>query len=240
MGRDKRFTDEEDEEIYRQYHEEEVSTCVLAKRWNCGYTSIRNAIIKNGFKLRTQSESLKGKKKGPYSEGTKRKMSKSHKDKKCSEKTKKKISIANTGNIAWNKDLTKETDDRVRKMSEKALLRIQNNSGPFKDTKPELKMKEILNELNIQFEHQFRLQNHLFDFHLLNTNILIEVDGDYWHGNPKKFSKLNKVQKIVKQKDLKKESFAKENNFILLRFWEDNILNNAKEVKNIICKTLNF
>jgi len=169
------------------------------------------------------------------------------------------------GKQAWNKDLTKETDERVakysklrsdetkqklskarlkrketlgfinseeakQKMRESVLFKMKNYKGPYKDTKPELKMKEILNSLGIPFEHQFRLGNHLFDFHLSNTNILIEVDGDYWHGNPKKFEKLNFVQIKNKQREEKHKQIAKESNFILLRFWENDILNNTERI----------
>lgn len=78
------------------------------------------------------------------------------------------------------------------------------------------------------------------DGHLLGTNALIEVDGDYYHGNPKKFSKLSEKQQNQKQKDIKNEQLAKEKGYIVLRFWEDDILNNAEEVKNklleFVCK----
>ena len=131
-----------------------------------------------------------------------------------------------------------ENDNRVENLrvfknqSECTIFQLQTHLGLYKNTGPELKMKEILNELNIPFEHQFRIKNCLYDFHILNTNILIEVDGDYWHGNPKKFQKLNKHQKETKQKDFIKEKLAKTSNFILLRFWESDILKNTEEVKN--------
>ena len=47
------------------------------------------------------------------------KISKAKKGKKPSELTKKKMSTAHRGQIAWNKGLTKEIDDRVKKMAEK-------------------------------------------------------------------------------------------------------------------------
>jgi len=176
------------------------------------------------------SKSKKGKKLGPQSEEHKRKVIESKKDTKCSEKTKEKISKKNKGK--------KRSEEFKRKDRERALFRVQTQHGPYKDTKPELKMKEILNELNISFKHQFRLGNHSFDFHLLNTNILIEVDGDYWHSNPKKFIKLNNTQLKIKERDKKHNEIAKTNNFILLRFWENDILNNTEEVKNKLAKTL--
>jgi len=124
----------------------------------------------------------------------------------------------------------------IQKMSEKRIQYLQNHHGPYKDTKPELKMKDILIELSIPYETQFRVGNHVADFHFLNTNILAEVDGDYWHGNPKKFSKLNKRQQKQKQKDIKNDQLAKEKGYIVLRFWENDILNDKGSVKEKLCK----
>jgi len=126
------------------------------------------------------------------------------------------------------------SEETKRKISEKALQRYQYNLGPWKNTKPEIKMKEILNELTISFEHQFRLGNHLYDFHISNTNILIEVDGDYYHGNPEIFDDLTENQLIQKLKDAQNTRLAKTNNFVLLRFWQNDIMNNTEKVKRII------
>ena len=133
------------------------------------------------------------------------------------------------------KKVSKETKQKIQ---EKTLQHLQIHPGSYKDTKPELKMKDILNELNIPFKHQFRLETHVFDFHILNTNILVEVDGDYWHGNPKKFSKLNKIQLKIRLKDIKNEQLAKTNNYILLRFWEDDILKKDNIVKNELMEVI--
>lgn len=94
----------------------------------------------------------------------------------------------------------------------------------------ERKMIKILNELNISFKYQFRLKNYSFDFRILDTNILIEVDGDYYHGNPKIYSKLNKIQLKQKQKDIKHNEMAKINSYVLLRFWGSDVLKNKEKI----------
>ena len=177
------------------------------------------------------------------SKETKRKISIGNKDKIVSEKTKQKQSentrgennpmfgIHRFGEKAPNYG-NHHSEKSKRKIIEGNIAHIQTHPGPFKNTKPELKMKEILNDLNIPFEHQFRLKNHIFDFHIPNTNILIEVDGDYWHGNPKMFRKLSKRQLKQKQRDIKNNQLAKENNYILLRFWENDILKNNKIIED--------
>jgi len=187
------FTKEEELKICSEYFSEKKPSCnTLAKKYNCSGTAIKKALIRNGYVLRTLSESHKG----------------------------------NKNAIGFRSKESKQ------KMSESNLVRIQNHPGPYKNTKPELAMKKLLNELNIPFIHQFRVKgiNHNFDFHISNTNILIEVDGDYYHGNPKKFIKLSEIQIQWKQRDEKINKLAKTNNYILLRFWASDILHNEENV----------
>lgn len=61
------------------------------------------------------------------------------------------------------------------------------------NTKPELEFADYLNKAGIGFKKQFVIQfgkiginrfRHAYDFHILDTNILVEIDGDYWHSRP--------------------------------------------------------
>jgi len=128
-----------------------------------------------------------------------------------------------------------------RKELQKYMLQYIKYNSIFKNTKPELKMQDIVMSLNIPYEKQFRIRGkgHNYDGHLLNTNILIEVDGDYWHGNPKLFSKLSKRQQGQKERDLRNAQLAKDNNYILLRFWESDILKNENIVRNKLMEVIN-
>ena len=266
------FTKKQELQICKQYIEDKLSTCIIAKRRGCDPSTICNIIKRHGYTLRTPSDSHLGQKAWnkniPCSETTKEKIRNKLKENKnalgkhwkLSEKTKRKMrknrkgkNNPNFGKIGKNhpfygKHHSEKTKQEMRdkklgkkrksfsektkqKMREKAILRHRTHSGPYKDTKPELKMEEILIFLHIPYEKQFRVGNHVVDFHLLNTNRLIEVDGDYWHGNLRMFQKLNKIQKESKQRDKRVNKLAKENNYILLRFWESNILNNTEEVK---------
>ncbi len=53
-------------------------------------------------------------------------------------------------------------------------------------------MMESLDILDIDFQHQFYLNEnnkvkYAYDFKLVDTNILLEINGDYWHANPVKY-----------------------------------------------------
>ena len=63
-------------------------------------------------------------------------------------------------------------------------------------------------------------------------SLLIEVDGDYFHSNPKFYneSKLNNIQKHNKRIDKLKDDWAGMHCIPLLRIWENDIINNSKSV----------
>lgn len=61
--------------------------------------------------------------------------------------------------------------------------------GGSKNTKIELKVKDILELNDISYIHQYdKIKSFYVDFYLPDFNLVIEVDGDYWHANPKKYN----------------------------------------------------
>jgi len=72
-----------------------------------------------------------------------------------------------------------------------------------------------------------------YDFKIKNKPIIIEVDGDYWHGNPKKKHYYKYVNEI-KDNDKLKEDIAKKKGYKVIRLWESDI----KKDPMIILNTL--
>jgi very-short-patch-repair endonuclease len=93
-----------------------------------------------------------------------------------------------------------------------------------KGTGPEKLVAEILQKHNIRYESQFLIEDKSYDFHIVDTNILIEVDGTYWHGKNKADEELNTVQQINRHNDAIKNELAKRLNYKLIRVWEDEIV----------------
>ena len=70
-----------------------------------------------------------------------------------------------------------------------------------------------------------------YDFYLFDFNLLIEIDGTYWHGKNLKYNELNKQQIITRNNDVIKNDLAKYKNYNLLRIWSDEIKNfNVKKI----------
>lgn len=134
----------------------------------------------------------------------------------------------------------KHSEETKEKMSESAIERIivtdQNHSSKLEE-----KFLFMLDIMDIEYKRFFYAKSikAFYDFYLPDYNILIEVDGDFWHCNPNKFlDPKYESQKNNLKRDKEKNQWALENRYKLLRFWEDDINNNIKEVKRILMENL--
>lgn len=91
----------------------------------------------------------------------------------------------------------------------------------------ETKFAKILTDLGIKFKSQHVLKGKIYDFYLPDYELLIEVDGDYYHCNPRKYPKgpINKMQRKNIRNDIYKNALAKSWGFELIRIWEYDIVN---------------
>lgn len=129
----------------------------------------------------------------------------------------------------------RHSEESKQKMREATVKRISN--GEFNIfTEPMKRFKKILNELKISFEIEYNFMNFSIDFADVENKIAFEVDGDFWHCNPKKYPKgpIYECQKRNARYDKNKNTFLAKNGWVVLRFWEDAIYNNREEVKNRI------
>lgn len=95
----------------------------------------------------------------------------------------------------------------------------------------EYNFEKILDLLNIEYENQFRFEGYLFDFKIKEKNILIEVDGDFFHCNPDVHGEPKyDIQENTINNDKNKNTIVETSEYKLLRFWENDINNNPDEV----------
>ena len=126
-----------------------------------------------------------------------------------------------------------QANPEAAKAKRKKKLEAKAKKMSGKMTAPEVKFAKMLKELKIKFETQKVLGNKIYDFYIPSANILVEVDGDYYHGNPLIYENkdLNKMQKRNMKNDKFKDVLAKGNGFKLERVWEYDLNNNYKEEK---------
>lgn len=89
--------------------------------------------------------------------------------------------------------------------------------------------KEWLDSLNIPIENRqktLKVNNKVIYVDAIYNNIIYEFNGDFWHGNPKKYKqdKMNEISKKtfgeLYNNTIKKEQFLKENGYNVISVWE--------------------
>jgi DNA mismatch endonuclease, patch repair protein len=106
-----------------------------------------------------------------------------------------------------------------------------------KNTGPEKKVKQILRELGYQYRVQWMINDlgrkRYYDIFIPKLNLLIEVDGTYWHGKDLDDSELNATQRKNRKNDKFKNRIADKHGYTLVRIWEDEI--STTKVKKLLC-----
>ncbi len=140
--------------------------------------------------------------------------------------------------INWNKD------ERREFLSKSLFSLYKNKKNGISSSKLEQRIANILIEQQIPFIQQYDIltrknKSYYFDFLIINTNIIIEVNGDYWHANPELYKstdiiKCGLVSDIWKRDDRKRKSAA-ELGYSVLILWEKDIRSkNDDELKQYI------
>jgi len=96
-------------------------------------------------------------------------------------------------------------------------------------TGPERKYYNQLIEENIDFEIQYKIKRYKVDFYIPKENKVIEVYGDYWHCNPKKYdpdyynSSLEKTARKTWEYDKKRLEKIQSLGYEVEVIWESDI-----------------
>lgn len=124
---------------------------------------------------------------------------------------------------------SRDTPEYRQKLSEasKAAWKRGVFDGVYQSpTSIELKVAAALDVCSIQHKSQYRPKGYsrVFD-EFVPPDIFIEVNGDYWHGNPARYadSELDKKQQNRRESDVEKAGWTKENGYHLVTFWEREI-----------------
>lgn len=108
-------------------------------------------------------------------------------------------------------------------------------------TNIEKMMSSFLDEYQIEYYFQFFINDestHSYDFKIKGIPLIIETDGDYWHGGPGCKNHFYKVDSI-KEVDVMKTNVANKNGYTVLRFWQSDMQNNFNYIRKVILNEIN-
>lgn len=151
---------------------------------------------------------------------------------KQSESAKKRTIHGHTGHKHSEK--TKEV------LRQHTLRRIAEGKFPQTDTLPCRLVEQVLKDLQIQYIKEHIVEMWSFDFYLPEHDLLVEVDGDYFHSNPRSYpdGPKTKTQKLNSYRDYKKNEYCTKHNMNLIRIWEYDIINTKDNVIQRIKKCM--
>lgn len=103
--------------------------------------------------------------------------------------------------------------------------------------------ENFLDKLGVKYEYQkqFKSINRVFDFWLPECNVLLEIDGDFFHFNPITNKKEpTRMQKKNMRVDEKKNKWALLNNILLIRIWENDIHKFPDKVMKMLIERVGY
>lgn len=123
----------------------------------------------------------------------------------------------------WTGPNNKEDRIKFGKIASKCMIKRLTSGIRCKPTKPEIKMKELLDSLKIKHFSQHPLhERFVVDEWLPDYNTVVEVDGIYWHNLPKQI-----------KRDCARNAYLTKCGHRVIRVWENHI---SSFSKSLLCK----
>lgn len=127
---------------------------------------------------------------------------------------------------------------------------IRKNDTPKERKHPEYGTSNLekrfasnfLKKLGIEYETQFKAESigRYYDFYIPSANLLIEIDGSYYHSYGLMYEEMSPMQKKNHRVDKDKDKWAMEHKIPLIRIWEHDINDSPKEVMERLKKEIEF
>lgn len=96
--------------------------------------------------------------------------------------------------------------------------------------------ENFLDAIGVKYVRQYEAKEigRFYDFYCEKANVIIEVDGDYYHSYGLKYEEKNPMQKHNEWVDRVKDEWALERGIPVIRIWEHDIHENPEKVMKIL------
>ena len=138
----------------------------------------------------------------------------------------------------------KEVKKIVKKKNSHHQITKKRKHKEYGTSKLEEKFaKEFLDKLDVEYEYQFKAVEigRYYDFKIktkAGSIIIIEVDGDFYHGYNLVHEEKNPMQKHNEYVDRIKDEWALAHGIPIIRIWEHDINNNPSKVMSILKESI--
>ena len=100
--------------------------------------------------------------------------------------------------------------------------------------------RDFLDKLKVNYVYQFKAESigRYYDFYLPDNQLIIEIDGDYWHSKGLVYEEMTPTQKRNRRVDKQKDHWALINGIPILRIWESDINKHPEKVREVLKERL--
>ncbi len=132
----------------------------------------------------------------------------------------------------------KACKNKGRRRALKAKLNLEKM--PKQNTMPELRTKKLLDNLGLTYHQQYPLCGYNFDFAIPEKRLLIEVNGEFFHASPLKYSESdrNSMQKKNYRRDRRKLLAAINRGWKVMYIWESDINHRTGRVRKDLIENI--
>jgi len=139
---------------------------------------------------------------------------------------------------AWSDPKTRQ--ERIKEYRPRLIrnnIELQRRKEP---TSIESKVYEALEKRGIKHHRQYVINKKFTcDVAIPEKKIIIEVQGNYWHANPKQFPNPNKRQREQIKKDRSKKAYLEKCGYKVVYLWESEINSDMDSCMNKVVNCLN-
>jgi len=134
----------------------------------------------------------------------------------------------------WNN--LNEIDLKKRKDKLREDWIIKRDKYSEIDTLPEKIAEKLLIKLCLTYQKKINIGYYNCDF-VVNDTIL-EVQGDYWHGNPEFYNSFDSIQEKNINRDRRKLNYLQSKGFKIIYLWENDLKKNLDYCEKTLIKEL--
>lgn len=156
------------------------------------------------------------------------------------------IKIGRARKEEWSKATVEKRENKALQLSKGRTAKYEANKEY--ESGIEKIVAETLEKLNISFIWSFFIGHRSYDFRILKTKYIIEVQGDYWHASPTIYLPEDVVIKEngyevsasqLWERDKKKKEYAEKYGYSIVYIWEHDLrYKNENELKVFILNAL--
>ena len=140
---------------------------------------------------------------------------------------------------SWKDTYSEEEIKKLTKIHRDKIYRMLTETEFSLSSKKETEFIEhCVKPLGVEYDTQYYLKDlhHFCDVFIPSKNSIIEFQGDYWHGNPVKYSyeELSEYQRKKVNKDKELREYCSKNGINLIEVWESDYDKDYSAVKTLL------